>query len=330
VLAAIAVAYERAEEYRRGRELAETITDPNYKARALSEIAVIYYAGGYGDLASRLFNQALQAAGREQSITHHIETLLYISQKYNEAGQRQQAGEVFSSALELTGQIRNEQPLVNVWIMILESYAQAAQNHSIIENAVEAARGMNDEAEYYRDELLSRAAIASSKAGQYDGMNELTDEIGDALLRATTAAHIAVILGDDGENERADDMLTNALAVSETITGTTFRQRTLREIGRHAAALQRFDTVETAIDKLDDPHSIADVAAHAAGTALDKENEDVFKRYMNKTVAALDSVDDPIAQAEILFNVAELYERSGSVPDANTKLIVSKVLYALD
>jgi tetratricopeptide (TPR) repeat protein len=330
VAAAVSVAYERAGEYRRGRELAETIPDPNFQARAFSGIAVVYRAAGYSDLASRLFNQAINAAGREQSITHHIETLLHISQKYREADMQRQSSEMVSRVMGLLDQITSEQHLLTVWSAVLDGYAQAGQNHSIIEKAVEAAYGANVQGSYIRDEILSRAAIACARAELYDRMSELLGDIGDVLLRTTTTAHIAVIFGDMQKRERADMMLTRALSLSDRITGSVFKRRALREIGGNAAILCRFDTVDVIIDILGDPRSLADVAAQAASSAFDHEHEDLFRKYMNKIVSALDSADNPVDRAEILFDFAALYERSGSIPDESARAVVSKVLYAVE
>lgn len=330
ILAEVAVAYERAGEYRRGRELAEKISDPNFQARAVAGIAVIYYAGGYGDLASRLFNQALQAARREQSITHHIETLLYISQKYNEAGQRQRSREVFSNVLELTDQIGNEQHLVNVWGAILNTYSGAGQNDVIIERAISVARAMGDNAAYYRDELVSRVAIAYANVSSYDRMFDAIEEIGDIPLRATTKSQAAVIAERNGDREKANGLLVDATALSEQISGEVFKQRVLLDIGIDAANIIRFDIVDTVIDMLDAPRSVAEVALHAAHKAMEQDNTDAFARFAKQSVEALDAIGDPVEQAAMLVSLAELYDRSGFTPDEDTTLIVSKILHTVD
>ncbi len=329
-LAGIAVGYERAAEYRRGRELAEEILDPNYQARALAGIAVIYYEEGYGDLASRLFNQALQSARREQSITHHIETLLYISEKYTEAGQRQRSREVFTNVIELSGQIGNDQHLVNVWGAILHTYPHAGQNDSIIEQAISVARAMGDNAAYYRDELMSRAAIAYANISSYDRMFDAIDEITDIPLRVSTMAQSSAAADGNGDREIADRLLADAINMSEQISGDVFRQRALRDLGIYAATISRFDTVDEVIDKLDSPRAVADVAAYAARKAMERDYTDALTRFKKKSVKALDEIDDRIGQAEALVSIAELYNRSGVTPDEDTTLIVSKLLHAVE
>ncbi len=330
VLAGIAVAYEQAEEYRRGRELAETIPDPNFKARAVAGIAVIYYAEGYGDLASRLFDQALDAARREQSITHHIESLLYISVKYNEAGQTQRAQEVFADALELTGRINNESQLVIVWETILNAYSDAGRDAAIINEAVNVARTIGEREEYYKDELLGRIAVAYANAGMYEQMTETTAGINDIPLRATTFAQAAVALK---ENEYDDDgaaLFKEALSLAGRIDSDIFKQRTLREIGIAAVEASQFSAVDEVLNTLDNKEMLADVASNAAGKALELGEQELFTRYLEQSIAALDEIEDPVTQSKKLFTVAELYDRSGQTPDEDINLIVSKVLHAID
>lgn len=329
-LAGIAVGYERAADYRRGRDLAEEIPDPNFQARAVAGIAVIYYEEGYDDLASRLFNQALQSARREQSITHHIETLLYISQKYSEAGQRQRSREVFSNVIELSGQIGNDQHHVNVWDAILHTYPHAGQNESIIEQAVSVARAMGANAAYYRDELISRAAIAYANVSSYDRMFDVIEEITDIPLRVVTMAHSSTVAEDNGDHEKADGLLVDAIALSEQISGEVFKQRALLDIGIYAANIFRFDKVDAVMEMLNAPRSVAEVALHAAHKAMEQDNPDAFARFAKQSVEALDAIGDPIEQAEMLVSLAELYDRSGFTPDEDTTLIVSKILHTVD
>lgn len=330
VLAGIAVAYERAEEYRRGRELAETIPDPNYKARAVAGIAVIYYAEGYGDLASRLFNQALEAARQEQSLTHHIETLLYISVKYNEAGQEQRAREVFADALELAGRINNEHQLVNVWNTILAAYSEAGSEVAVIDDAVTVAHAVGEREDFYKDELLGRVVIAYAKEGLYDQMTETITEIGDIPLRATTLARTSVIVHDSNYEEKSNKLITEALLLIDRIDSETFQRRTLREIGLAAAETRRFSVIDEVLNTLDDKQILAEIASNAAGKALEADNQVLFSNYLKQSISALDTMDDPVEQSRKLFTIAELYDRSGYTPDEDTKLIVSKVLHAID
>lgn len=329
-LAGIAVAYERAGQYRHGRQLAEEITDPNFQARAFADIAVIYYAEGYRDLGSRIFNQALQAVRREQSITHHIETLVYIAKKYNEAGQRQRSREVFSDVMQLTGEIVNEQHLVGIWGMILQSFDEMGQNESVIENALSVARGMGDNGSYYRDEMMNRVAIAYASRQSYDRMNDALEDIGDLPLRVVTIAESAMIADRNGDDNKADDLFARAMDVSEQLPGGVFRERTLRDVGMSAANAYRFDTVDTVIGRLRNSGAIARLTSHAAHKALGTDNDDMFTRYLKQSVQALDAIDDRVAQAESLFAIAGLYHRSGMTPDKDTNLTVSKILYSLE
>lgn len=330
VLAEIAVAYERAEEYRQGRELAEEITDPNFKARAIAEIAVVYQEAGYGDLASRLFNQALTAARTEQSITHHIETLLFIAEQYYEAGRQQGARDVFADALRLADDVRLEQHVVSVWGNFLTSYRKAGQDNTVIEHALTAARDMGEAEGYYRDELLSRIAIALAHESNYDRAQSVTGDIEDAPLRATTYSRLAVIAHNRNDTEEAGGLLNTAVEVSGTMSEGTFKQRAMRDIAIHAVEMHQYDTVDRLLDKIDEPQFAADAASLAADTALEEDDEDAFNRYLKKTVAAFDIIEDPVVKSEILFSIAELYERSGYTPDEDTKLIVSKALHAVD
>ena len=330
VLADVAVTYERAHEFRRGRELAEEIPDPNFKARAVAGIAVIYHAEGYGDLASRLFNQALRAARTEQSLTHHIETLLYIAEKYNEAGRQQDARDVFADVRRLTENVHLEQHVVTVWSSILNSYRQAGMNESVIDDAIAIARDMDDAEGYFRDELFSRVAVALMKSEDYERSGSITGEIDDLPLRVTTYARLSVIAHNRNDTEEADELLTEALTLSETIPDGAFKQRVLRDIGKNAVEMQRYDTVDLVTGMISEPHFAAEVAVHAAGAALDAEDTDIFTRYLEQTVEAFDDVDDPVIQSGLLFDIAELYERSGYTPDEDTKLIVSRALHAVE
>ena len=329
-MAGIAVAYERAGRYRHGRQLAEEIPDPIFQARAFADIAVIYYAEGYRDLGSRIFNQALQAVRREQSITHHIETLVYISQKYNEAGQQRQSREIFSNVMQLTGDIGNEQHLVGIWGVILQSYEDMGQSESIIENALSVVRGMGDNASYYRDEMISRVAIAYANRRSYDRMNDVLEEIGDLPLRVVTIAESAMIADKNGDDKKADDLFARAMDLSEQIPGGVFKERALRDVGIFAANAYRFDTVDTVIRRLRGSGTIASLTSHAAQKALDTDNKDVFARYLKQSVQVLDAIDDRVAQTESLFAIAGLYDRSGMTPDKDTNLTVSKILYDLE
>jgi tetratricopeptide (TPR) repeat protein len=329
-LAGIAVAYERAGQYRHGRQLAEEIPDPNFQARAFADIAVIYYAEGYRDLGSRIFNQALQAVRREQSITHHIETLVYISQKYIEAGQQRQSREIFSDIMQLTNEIGNEQHLVSTWGVILQSYDEMGQSESIIDNALSVALGMGENASYYRDEMINRVAIAYASRQSYDRMSDALEEIGDLSLRVVTIAESAMISDKNGDDRRADDLFAQAIDLSEQIPDGVFKERALRNLGVFAANAYRFDMVDMVMRKLRSSGARARLASRAAQKALDTNDKDVFARYLKQSVQELDAIDDRVAQAESLFAIAELHNRSGMMPDKDTNVTVSKILYGLE
>jgi tetratricopeptide (TPR) repeat protein len=329
-LAGIAVSYERAGQYRYGRELAEEIPDPNLQARAFADIAVIYYGEGYRDLGSRIFNQALQAVRREQSITHHIETLVYISQKYKEAGQQRQSREIFSNVMQLTNEVGNEQHLVSIWGLILQSYDEMGQSDSIIDNALTVARGLGENASYYRDEMINRVATAYASRQSYDRMDGALEEIGDLPLRVVTIAESAMLTDNNGDENMADDLFARAIDLSEQIPDGVFKERALRDLGISAANAYRFDTVDRVMRKLQSSGAKASLASHAAHKALDTNDKDVFAHYLKQSVQALDAIDDLVAQTESLSAIAGLYNRSGMTPDKNTNVIVSKILYGLE
>jgi hypothetical protein len=330
VLAATAVAYERAEEYRRGRELAATIGDPNYRARAFAGIGAIYYAEGYGDLASRLFNQALDAVRREQSITHHVETLSYIAQKYNEAGQTRRAIETFSEAVDLSGKIGSEQHLLTVWGGMLAAYRSAGASDSVIDDAVGAARSMGERGDYYRDELLSRAAAAYAAIGAFERMRDALDGIGDAPLRTATRARSAAAAFDYGDMDTGAKLLAEAADSSGEIQSDIFRQRAQWEVGAIAAEAGRYDTVDRILEMLEDPQFAGRLAADAANAALDLGDNAAFERYLGRLFAAMQEAKERADKVDLLVSLAELHYRSGRDLDGDSVLAVSRVLYRVE
>lgn len=330
VMAELAASYERVEEFRRGRDLTETIPDPNYQSRAFADIAALYHELGYTDLASRIFNQAVQAARKEQSVTHHVETLLYVVQKLYETGRHQRADGLFSQIIDLAGQIQSEQHLVAMWGTILENYPSSDLGESVLRDAMNVARNMDHGAGYFRDELLAHVILATAQMGFLEDVHELLNEIQDVPLRAVTLARTAEILFQKGNHSAARNLLIRSRGIAHQIQSDIFRERTLCEIGLIAPRIDAFDVLDEIIDEINSPRLRFDVYIQAARMKLATDKAELFLRYLQYALLTFERIDSLTDRIELLFDIAELYDRSGLDPDREAKLIVSKVVHSVD
>ncbi len=330
VLARIALSYEEAGEYRRGRELAEEIPDPNFKARALSGIAVQYHREGYGDLANRIFRQAIQAAETEQSITHRIETLVYLAVKHNQSERQSRATELFQEAVQLAEKISGAQQSLGSWTVILSYYRDAGQGTRVIDRADEYAGTQQDGAGFFTNELQSAVAAAYARSGAFAKAEEILSDLEDAAARALLAAHITISYAERNnapETERFFSITQNNI---ESITVQAFRERIITESARafaeaghpgRAAALARLSR-----DGASKSRSLAGIAI-----AYHKLGElELAETTLTEALDTLTGGEDRYETAVALSDLADAYLSTGIGFPEEQRDKLSMVMHAID
>jgi tetratricopeptide (TPR) repeat protein len=330
VLARIAFSHEEEGDYRRGRELAETIPDPNLKARALADIAVHYYREGYGDLANRIFRQAVQSAGTESSLTHRIETLVYLADKHNQAGRGSQATDLFNEALKLTESIANPQYSIGAWEIILSSYKEAGQPDRIIDKAVSHARDIQNESEYYRNEILSAAATAYAENGSFVKAEEILSNMEDPPARAVLSAQISALYEKRGNSTEAKRFFTIAQNNIGLISIQAFKERTISECVRiyieadqpqQAEILARAHSNNAAASRL-----FAAVAVSYHNLRERERAEDM----LNEALSVLSEGGEKHETASAFSDIVEAFLVTGYALYDPQKVKVSKILHSIE
>jgi tetratricopeptide (TPR) repeat protein len=139
-------------------------------------------AGDYADIGQ--YNQAMrviEAIGdKNYEVADKAEALLKIASAYGRVGQKEQAAETLSQALQLRQTI---------------------------------------ELEYHTTRLLPIIAVAQAEAGQYDQAIQTTAAIGDAAQKVKTLLEIASVCHRVGQNSQVATTLSQAVQVAQSIEG---------------------------------------------------------------------------------------------------------------
>jgi tetratricopeptide (TPR) repeat protein len=139
-------------------------------------------AGDYADIGQ--YNQAMQVieaiGDKNNAVAHKAEALLKIASAYGRVGQKQQAAEILSQALELRQTIQLE---------------------------------------YNTTRLLPIIAVTQAEAGQYDKAIQTTAAIADPTDKTKTLLEIASVCQRVGQKSQVATILSQAVQVAQTIKG---------------------------------------------------------------------------------------------------------------
>jgi tetratricopeptide (TPR) repeat protein len=215
-----AIAHAEAGQYDKAIQAASSIGDAATKAKALLEMAGIYNRVGQKSQVNELLSQALQVAqtidgysstswtdstGR-RLYPQKIEMLVEISQIYRLAGQKAQAAQVLSQALQLSQTIEDSYERSATLAEIANSYRTIGPQEQVPEILSQA--------------LKEAQAIAS-----------LDDKV--SALR-----HIADKYASVGQNNKAAEVLSQAIQVAKTLPRTRLRLSQLTEIAEQQMSLR--------------------------------------------------------------------------------------------
>ena len=171
-------------------EIAHTIDEPLYRAKALREIATVQAKTGDGQGAMQTFGAAFRAARVIRAATSRVESLCEIATAQMEAEHGAQADQTFSSALKAAHAHANDEPgdSASVFYDIMEfitAQAKAGDIAAAVRNAhsVEGAR--------FGSRALVDIAAMQAEEGDFEHAMAISLHIESAFDRAWALAKIA-------------------------------------------------------------------------------------------------------------------------------------------
>jgi hypothetical protein len=184
----IAVVQAKAGDIATALEIAHTIDEPLYRAKALREIATVQAKTGDGQGAMQTFGAAFRAARVIRAATSRVESLCEIATAQMEAEHGAQADQTFSSALKAAH--ANDEPgdSASVFYDIMEfitAQAKAGDIAAAVRNAhsVEGAR--------FGSRALVDIAAMQAEEGDFEHAMAISLHIESAFDRAWALAKIA-------------------------------------------------------------------------------------------------------------------------------------------
>ncbi|MGK7874262.1 MAG: tetratricopeptide repeat protein [Xenococcaceae cyanobacterium] len=187
-----------AGEYNRAKQLVETIEEyETYKAQGLARIARRYAEAGNNEQAEEMFSQALQFAQTLDGEFFQPRAIATIAIEYAAAGE-------WFEAVELAKTIQDDSEKG----MALAGIAGALSEADQFQQGVQLAQTIQDN--YYKGEALATIAH-HARVDQLDQIVQLAKEIEDETYKVAALAQIAQIYARSGKFDKTAQ-LTETLA----------------------------------------------------------------------------------------------------------------------
>jgi len=215
--------------------VAKTIEDIPTKTKSLTEIAVKYASIGQKKRADQILFKALELAKTIEKAPKRIESLSEIAVKHSEIGQKEKANQILSQAFQI---VPNEpKEIHNPYTILFElavKYAKIGQLDIALEMAekfeVFESESYKDTKRQYRTEAMAEIALKYAEDGQKEKANQIisqainiTLKIQNKYSKAISLRYIASTCDETGQLEKA-------LEVAETIPVQNIKALALAEI----------------------------------------------------------------------------------------------------
>jgi tetratricopeptide (TPR) repeat protein len=164
------------------------------------------------------FNKALETTGMIEDQSYKVSALTKITGRLIEAEQNEQAKEILSQALETAKEIKTEQfrGLALEEIIVIQA--------GDFNNVLEVAKTIKS------DYSLRSIVIKLAEVGDFNKALEATDMIEDQLYKVSALSKIAVKLAEAGHNEKAKEILSQALELIRTLNYRRDQASALSEV----------------------------------------------------------------------------------------------------
>ncbi len=315
----------------RAESIANSITDPIKRIKALTLVATAAAESGDRNRAARLVGDAEQIAhtiaelkpglqayalariagaaaevGDFDRAEHLARTVTDHPNSYADAlartaGAAMKAGD-FDRAEDITRTIITRLPHdVHALAQVAEVFAEAAD----FDRAEQIAHTITHR--YWRTKALVRVAETVAKAGDFDRAERLARTITDIrYLQAEALARVAGVVAEDGEPERAARLLNDAKQIARTITRPNDLENVLQWIAESLAKAGDFDRAEQTANTITythPPHRTETLTRVAEAVA--KAGDFARAEHLARTITY------PPSLAEALARVAGVVAKAG-------------------
>lgn len=298
VLEKIAVQYTELGNYEQGIRIANKIYDDIPKSRALAQIAMKYVAVGDYDKARQVANAIEFNASKANALiaiahqTGEYQQALAVAQNIDEDGSVQLQSLVLTKIARLYSQAGQKQQAAEV-------VSQALQAAELIEDAVSKVERLAQIASLYAQVGEKAKAIAvSSQALQ------IANQIRELDKKAALLAKLSVTYERIQQKALADSIFTQALQIAQTIDNEDSKAKTLATLAITSASIKPSDQVLRLIGIIADTPTQASALTQMAKGYAQAGKQQQARQALNQAFAVIQTAKTSKDKARILSDIA--------------------------
>lgn len=348
-LVSVADSYNALHESRKALEYlnqARTLTEQNQAAKAwvLMEMGEVYYEMGDQKEALPLQNEALAIERSLGNPAAEAKVLNDLGLTYSALGERTEARNVFQEVLEgakARNDIQQQSVTLNNLARLQQDFGDNQEAKKYYEESLALARRYGNGAQ--EAVILTGLGMLYHSLGQeqkaIDTLNEALAErhrVGDRHGEAVTSNSLAIVYSDTGEAQKALDAANSALSVFRELDDKpdfAAGQHTLgsiyQSLGLYEQAKSCFEQALETQKRLGNKegeasalNSLGVLAQYQRGSneALTQtEAREALARF-KESLPLIDKLENRIAQARLLTNMAMVLTDAGELPEARERL----------
>jgi tetratricopeptide (TPR) repeat protein len=230
-------------EYQQALSVAQEIDEDDsapLKSIVLSKIVLLYSKSGQKKQAIEVLSQALNVAKVIKDTDTKVQHLARIALLYAQMGQKAQAAEISSQALQIASQ--NTDKKATLFTKVAAQYGNAG-NKELADLVFPQALAMAQtlKNEDNKAHTLAELAIASANIQPYNQVLQLIQTIKDRHLQAYALTRIAKNFSRSQRQDEAAKILEQAFEIVKPLKNSDEKAQSLAEIAMQLGRIARFD-----------------------------------------------------------------------------------------
>ncbi|MGB7442874.1 MAG: hypothetical protein WA919_17550 [Coleofasciculaceae cyanobacterium] len=229
-------------KYQAALKAAQQIEDIEHKSIILAQLAILYEKAQQLEPAMDILSHSLEAARGIEQAPNQAEQLAKIARIYLELGEREQAIEIFSLALQTAQEIETIGKKVQTLTTISTNLAQAGQKEqaeSSFNQGLQIAQTFSKEEN--QQASLANLAIISAQIKTYNQVLEVIPTIvEESTTQVGVLREIAHNYAEAGQREQANQVLTEALQIAQSLENPEAKAQNLAHIAFEYAKIEDY------------------------------------------------------------------------------------------
>ncbi|MFH1437252.1 MAG: hypothetical protein ABIJ56_16205 [Pseudomonadota bacterium] len=292
-------------QYGRAGKIIRAASRAEHVVRVLHAMAESQIEEGRKSMASSTLAVLVREAGKLEMKEDTLMWLVKAAGGYIELGRKEKAVDLLSKAHAGAKGIRNERLKVGILAAAAEALGQAGRKHKAGKALMDAlAVAQRQEADVFRDMLLSRIAAAHAAIGEKAGAMSLIETMGDGTIVGNAVFDLAVQYAREGSYE---DAMMVALSLAEQDN----RAAALSVIAAGLLAGGRADLAHAAARLMDDGSEKAEALLAVAKAFLEGGGTGKPGAVLEEAAAAAAGVFDGPTRDDIMTRIVLMFFDGG-------------------